>query len=69
MPAMPAIPPAAQKILESVKSNFSVQKTGRTDVILGVQVEESELTLTIELPVPADLPLPPGMFEPGEIVT
>jgi hypothetical protein len=69
MPAMPAIPPAAQKILESVKSNFSVQKTGRTDMILGVQVEESELTLTIELPVPADLPLPPGMFKPGEIVT
>ena len=38
-------------------------------MILGVQVEESELTLTIELPVPADLPLPPGMFKPGEIVT
>jgi len=69
MPTMPAMPPAAQKILESVKSNFSAQKTGRTDMILGVQVEESELTLTIELPVPADLPLPPGMFKPGEIVT
>lgn len=69
MPQMPAIPPAAQKILESVKSTFSAQKTGRTDMILGVQAEESELTLTIELPVPADLPLPPGMFKPGEIVT
>jgi hypothetical protein len=69
MPQMPAMPPAAQKILESIKSKFSVRKTGRTDMILGVQVEESELTLTIELPVPADLPLPPGMFQPGEIVT
>jgi hypothetical protein len=69
MPNMPAMPPAAQKILESVKSDFSVQKTGRTDMLLGVQVEESELTLTISLPVPADLPLPPGMFKPGEIVT
>ena len=69
MPTMPAIPPAAQKILESIKSSFSVRKTGRTDTILGVQVEESELTLTIQLPVPADLPLPPGMFQPGEIVT
>jgi hypothetical protein len=68
-PQMPAMPPAAQKILESMKSNFSVQKTGRTDTILGIQAEESELTLTIELPVPADLPLPPGMFKPGEIVT
>ena len=69
MPAMPTIPPAAQKILESIKSNFSARKTGRTDMIQGVQVEESELTLTIELPVPADLPLPPGIFKPGEIVT
>lgn len=69
MPTMPAMPPAAQKILESIKSNLSVQKTARTDIILGVQVEETELTLTIELPVPADLPLPPGMFKPGEIVT
>jgi hypothetical protein len=69
MPTMPSIPPAAQKILESIKSNFSVRKTGRTDMILGVQVEESELTLTIQMPVPADLPLPPGMFQPGEIVT
>jgi hypothetical protein len=69
MPTMPAMPAAAQKILESVKSNFSVRKTGRTDMILGVQVEESELTLTMELPVPADLPLPPGTFKPGEIVT
>ena len=69
MPNMPAIPPAAQKILESVKSNFSVQKTGRTDTIMGVKAEESELTLTIDVPVPADLPLPPGMFKPGEIVT
>jgi hypothetical protein len=69
MPAMPAIPPMAQKILDSVTSNFSARKTGRSDTILGVQVEESELTLAIELPVPADLPLPPGMFKPGEIVT
>lgn len=69
MPALPAIPAAAQKILASMKSNFSVRKTGRTDVILGVQVEESELTLSVEMPVPADLPLPPGMFQPGETVT
>ena len=69
MPQMPAIPPAARKIMELVNSTFSAQKTGRTDTILAVQVEESELTLTIEIPVPADLPLPPGMFKPGEIVT
>jgi hypothetical protein len=69
MTALPAMPPAAQKILDSVTSNFSARKTGRTDTILGVQVEENELTLTIELPVPADLPLPPGMLKPGEIVT
>lgn len=69
MPEMPALPPMAQKIMESVKSNFSARKTGRTDTILGVQVEESELTLTMDLPVPADLPIPPGIFKPGEIVT
>ena len=68
-PQTPSIPPAVQKVLESIKSNFSVRKTGRTDVVQGIQVEESELTLTIQLPVPPGLPLPPNIFQPGEIVT
>ncbi len=67
MPTMPLLP-AAQKILESMKSNFSAQKTGRTDVILGIQIEETELTFSLELPMPADLSSPLA-FKLGENVT
>lgn len=69
IPSMPPVAPAVQKFLASMKSNFAITKTGRTDVILGIQVEESELTISIEWQVPTDVPLPPGMFQPGENVT
>ncbi len=48
----PSMPPEAQKILDAMKTSFSSRKTGRTDTILGVQVEETELTLAIEMPPP-----------------
>lgn len=68
MPAMPALPPQAMAILQTMKTDFSTRKTGRTDMILGVPVEESEWTLTLKLPTDG-LPLPPGTLPPGETLT
>lgn len=69
MPAMPAVPPAAQKILESIQTGFSCRETGRTETVVNVMTEESECTLSISLPIPAGLPIPPGMFQSGQPVT
>jgi hypothetical protein len=69
MPAMPAITPAAQAIVASIKTDFSCRKTGRTDTLVNVEVEETECTLSISLPVPAGIPMPPGMFPAGQPVT
>ncbi len=69
MPTMPAVPPAAQAILASIKSDFSCSKTGRTDSVVSVMVEENECTFSMSLPIPAGLPMPPGMFQPGQPVT
>jgi len=68
LPTMPNLPPAAQQILESMTADFSSRKTGRTDMILGIQAEETEWTLSIALPLPPGLPLPPEMFPPGQPV-
>jgi hypothetical protein len=56
LPTGASIPPAVQLFLDSMKMNFSSRKTGRTEMIQGVLVEESELTLTIEMPLPGALP-------------
>src|ERR1700722_9379956 len=69
MPPIPPIPPAAEKILETVKADVSCRKTGRMDMILDVQAEEEECSLSLSLPVPPNLPLPPGLFQPGQLVT
>jgi hypothetical protein len=69
MPPIPPIPPVAEKILETVKADVSCHKTGRLDTILGVQVEEEECTLSLSMPVPPNLPFPPGLFQPGQPVT
>jgi hypothetical protein len=71
MPAIPALPPGAKKFIDSIKANVSSQKTGKTDVLLGVQVEETEATVTLDAPVPAELLplLPPGTFQPDQPVT
>lgn len=69
MPAFPPVPPAVEAILETIKADTSCRKTGRMDTILGAQVEEEECTVSLSLPVPVNLPLPPGLFPPGQPVT
>ncbi len=61
MPAVPAMPAGMQQIMDSMKTNFSSRKTGRTDMVLGVLVEENELTLSVDMPVP----VPPGTGAQG----
>ncbi len=49
--AMPEMPGDAQKIFGSMNGSFDSRKTGRTDVILGIQAEENEGVLTISMPI------------------
>lgn len=67
--ALPSMPPAAQKFLDAIKPDFSVQKTGKTDAILGIQAEESEWTITIQMIIPAGLPPGMGALKPGDTIT
>jgi len=66
---LPSMPPAAQKFLESIKSDFSMQKTGKTDAILGIQAEETEWTISLQMVIPAGLPPGLGTLKPGDTIT
>jgi hypothetical protein len=60
---MPKVPNASEeqqkmmadmmaKMLANLKTTFNSKKTGRTDTIQGIQADEREITLTIEMPIP-----------------
>ena len=67
--ALPSMPPAAQKFLESIKPDFSMQKTGKTEAILGIQAEETEWTISLQMQIPAGLPPGLGTLKPGDTIT
>jgi hypothetical protein len=71
MPAQQNLPPQAQMILQSMTTTFASQKTGRTGMVLGLQTEETEMTLSLNMAVPASLwPMMSGlMAQSGEPVT
>jgi len=48
--SMPSMPADAQKIMDSMQSSFSSQNTGKTDTVMGIQVEETEMTLVVTMP-------------------
>jgi hypothetical protein len=50
--AMPAMPPEARQMLESLKINVKTDKTGKTGVVKGIQTEESLVTVTMEMAGP-----------------
>lgn len=52
-----SLPPAAKMILQQLRLDFSSQKTGSTDAVLGVPVTQSVWTIVLEMPASA-LPLP-----------
>jgi hypothetical protein len=51
--ANPAMPGALQKAMEAMKVDFSSEHTGKTDTVLGIQVEENAITLAVAMPPPA----------------
>jgi hypothetical protein len=56
--AKPAnIPPQVRMLMQSMKADLTSEKTGRKDVILGIPVEESIWTVSLEMPANA-LPIP-----------
>jgi hypothetical protein len=58
---IPAVPPEASAILNSIKSRFESRSTGRTAVIQGIQAEEQEFVLSVDMALPG-VPAIPGPF-------
>jgi hypothetical protein len=71
MPARPAIPAQAQMFLQSMTMTYASQKTGRTGMTLGLQTEETEMTLSLNMPLPPAMLalLPNASAQPGAPVT
>jgi len=46
----PAMAPDAQKVLDSMKTTFSSEKTGKTDKVLGIEIEETVMRLSMSMP-------------------
>ena len=53
---MPRMPDAVKKSMEGMKTSVQSKKTGRTDTIQGIQAEEREVEMTVEMPMPAGAP-------------
>ncbi len=56
--AIPAVPEQARALLDSMKSHFESRSTGRTDVIQGIQAEEQEFVLTMDMALPGGPAMP-----------
>lgn len=71
IPARQAVPPQAQLVLQSMTSTFASQKTGRTSMILGIETEETEMTLSLIMTLPAGLlpPMPNSPIQAGVPIT
>jgi hypothetical protein len=63
MPKPPEIPDAAKKAMSAMKTTVESKVTGRTETILGVQAEEREFVLNIEMPMPAGVNRPPATMK------
>jgi hypothetical protein len=56
--AVPAMPEATRAVFASMKSNVVSRSTGRTATIQGIQTEEQEFVLSIDMPLPGAPPTP-----------
>jgi hypothetical protein len=69
----PAIPPAAQAMLQSLRFDVESKKTGQTGLVEGIQAEESVVTLSMQMPAAAGaasamrLEMRYWIAQPGEI--
>ena len=57
---MPQMPAAMKESMEAMKTSVESKKTGRTDTIQGIQAEEREVVMSVEMPN-----LMPGASETG----
>ncbi|HEY3839055.1 MAG TPA: hypothetical protein VGL72_20920 [Bryobacteraceae bacterium] len=53
MPKPPELSEEARKAMAAIKTTSESKVTGRTDTILGIQAEERQFMITIEMPMPA----------------
>ena len=53
---LPSVPEEAKKAMSDMKIGFEKKTTGRTDTILGIQAEEREMTLSMDMPLPGGAP-------------
>jgi hypothetical protein len=67
LPAQRPVPPQAQMVLQAITTTFASQKTGRTGMTLGLETEETEMTLSVNITLPPGLlpPMPNTPFQPG----
>jgi hypothetical protein len=59
--AVSAMPAQAREMLSSMKTNLESRTTGRTATIQGIQTEEREFVLTLDMPIPGG-PATPAPF-------
>jgi hypothetical protein len=50
--AVAVVPEQARSVLATMKSNLESRSTGRTTAIQGIQAEEREFVLTVDMPLP-----------------
>jgi hypothetical protein len=59
--AVAVVPEQARSVLATMKSNLESRSTGRTTAIQGIQAEEREFVLTVDMPLPGG-PTAPAPF-------
>lgn len=60
MPQAPEQTKAGEQALASIKTKAESKMTGRTAVIQSVQAEEREVTISMDIPMPPNMPQTPG---------
>jgi hypothetical protein len=59
--AMPAMPDQAKAMMAAMKSHFTSKTTGATETISGVESEERQLEITVDMPAMPNVPEGPMM--------
>jgi hypothetical protein len=52
MPARPPMSPQVKMIVESLTTTYASRKTGRTEMTLGLETEETEFTFSVNMTLP-----------------
>jgi hypothetical protein len=66
MQGVPKMPADAPKVMNSMQSTFASRETGKTDTIVGIKAEETEMTLTVSMPLSTRSGNSPDAAPPAE---